>query len=255
MNLSYFPDKWKESNLSPVYKKSLKHCKSNYRPISLLCCVSKIMGRIVFNGLYKFFKDNNILTDRNSGFKERDSTINQLIHLCDNIYHGLDKSRDICLIFLDVSKAFDKVYHPALIHKLESYGIEGDLLHWIESYLDGRKQRVVINGLSSKWNTINASVPQGSILGPLLFLIYVNDLVDDLITTPYLFADDTSLFMEIDPADHFITFDQMNRDLQVLSDWARLWRVTFNASKTVYMIVILYNTKFSRDLNFANLQF
>ncbi len=177
------------------------------------------------------------MTDRNSGFKERDSTINQLIHLCDNIYHGLDKSKDICLVFLDVSKAFDKVYHPALIHKLESYGIKRDLLRWIESYLDGRKQRVVINGVSSDWNNINASVPQGSILGPLLFLIYVNDLVDDLIATPYLFADDTSLFMEIDSSDFYITFDQLNRDLQVLSDWARLWRVTFNAAKTVYMII------------------
>ncbi len=237
MRYSYFPEKWKESHLSPVYKKAAEYLKENYRPVSLLSCISKIMGRVVYNGMYNFFKNNGILTQRNSGFKEQDSTINQLIHLCDNIYKGLDDSNDVCLVFLDVSKAFDKVYHRALIHKLESYGIEGDLLHWIESYLDGRRQRVVINGVKSDWNDINASVPQGSILGPLLFLIYVNDLVDELITTPYLFADDTSLFTVIDPIDYEITFNQINRDLQVLAEWARQWRVTYNASKTVYMIV------------------
>ncbi len=195
------------------------------------------MGRVVHNRMYEFFKANGLLTKRNSGFKERDSTINQLIHLCDNIYKGLDDSNDVCLVFLDVSKAFDRVYHPALLYKLECLGIDGDLLVWISSYLEGRKQRVVINGVKSEWNDINASVPQGSILGPLLFLVHVNDLVDDLICTPYLFADDTSLFTVIDPLDYEITFNQINRDLQVLSEWASQWRVDYNASKTVYMIV------------------
>ncbi len=249
MSLGVFPNKWKESFISPVFKKAARYIKENYRPVSLLSCVSKIMERVVFNGLYNFFKDNGILTPRNSGFKERDSTINQLIHLCDNIYHGLDDSKDVCLVFLDVSKAFDKVYHPALLHKLESYGIEGDLLAWLASYLKGRRQKVVINGVSSDWNEINASVPQGSILGPLLFLVYVNDLVDDLISTPYLFADDTSLFMTIDPLNVDRTFNQVNRDLSLLSEWAWQWRVTFNASKTVYMII----TNKTQDQNYPDL--
>ncbi len=140
-------------------------------------------------------------------------------------------------MFLDVSKAFDKVYHPALLVKLQNLGISGQLLQWIESYLSDRKQRVVINGVSSDLKDINASVPQGSILGPLLFLCYVNDLVDDLETTPYLFADDTSLFCEIDSAVPNNTFDMINRDLLRLSNWALTWRVQFNAAKTVYMIV------------------
>ncbi len=237
MSMSVFPSKWKESFISPVYKKAAKYIKDNYRPVSLLCCISKVMERVVYNSMYEFFKNHGILTPRNSGFKDKDSTINQLIHLCDNIYHGLDDSKDVCLIFLDVSKAFDKVYHPALLHKLQCYGIGGDLLNWLASYLEGRKQKVLINGVSSDWNDINASVPQGSILGPLLFLIYVNDLVDDLISLPYLFADDTSLFKIIDPVDPDTTFRQLNRDLSVLSEWAWQWRVTFNASKTVYMIV------------------
>ena len=143
----------------------------------------------------------------------------------------------MCIVFLDVSKAFDKVYHRGLLHKLEQLGICGNLLKWLESYLKDRKQKVVINGKMSDPKSINASVPQGSILGPLLFLVYVNDLVDDLQTTPYLFADDTSLLATINPKNVVSTFSDMNNDLETLSNWANQWRVTFNASKTVYMII------------------
>ncbi len=232
-----FPTKWKISHIAPVFKKALKHLKENYRPVSLLSCISKIMERVIFNTMYNFFKINGLLTERNSGFKEKDSTINQLIHLCHKIYQGLDNTRDVCLVFLDVSKAFDKVYHPALLIKLQNMGISGQLLRWIKSYLSDRKQRVVITGVASDLKDINASVPQGSILGPLLFLCYVNDLVDDLETMPYLFADDTSLFCEINPNDPPETFHMINRDLERLSNSAQTWRVQFNAAKTVYMVV------------------
>ncbi len=233
-----FPTKSKISNISPVFKKALRHLKENYRPVSLLSCLSKIMERVVFNAMYQYFKLHGLLTERNSGFKERDSTITQLIHLCHNIYNGLDNSRDVCLVFLDVSKAFDKVYHPALMVKLQNMGIHGNLLNWIKSYLSDRRQRVVINGVSSDLHDINASVPQGFILGPLLFLCYVNDLVDNLETTPYLFADDTSLFCNINKENPDETFSMINRDLTRLSVWSNLWRVQFIAAKTVYMIVI-----------------
>ncbi len=195
------------------------------------------MERVVFNTMYAFFKKHGLLTERNSGFKENDSTINQLIHICNNIYKGLDLSKDVCLVFLDVSKAFDKVYHKGLMFKLEQMGISGNLLKWIESYLKGRSQKVVINGVESNPRYINASVPQGSILGPLLFLVYVNDLVNDLETTPYLFADDTSLLEVINPRNVAGSFAKINRDLESLSNWAAQWRVNYNATKTVYMIV------------------
>ncbi len=237
MNEGIFPTIWKLSNISPVFKKALRCLKENYRPVSLLSCISKVMERAVYNVLYKYFKTHGLLSERNSGFKENDSTINQLIHLCNNIYKGLDKSKDMCVVFLDVSKAFDKVYHKGLLHKLEQLGICGNLLKWLESYLSNRKQRVVINGKMSDPRPINASVPQGSILGPLLFLVYVNDLVDDRQTTPYLFADDTSLLATINPRDPVSTFSDINNDLCTLSNWANQWRVTFNASKTVYMII------------------
>ncbi len=130
-----------------------------------------------------------------------------------------------------------KVYHKGLLFKLEQMGICGNLLKWLESYLSGRSLKVVINGVESNPRYINASVPQGSILGPLLFLVYVNDLVSDLETTPYLFADDTSLLEIINPRNVNGSFDKINRDLESLSYWAAQWRVNFNATKTVYMIM------------------
>ncbi len=237
LNDGIFPTLWKLSHISPVYKKAEKFFRENYRPVSLLSCISKVMERVVFNVMYSYFKRLGLLTERNSGFKENDSTINQLIHICNNIYKGLDISRDVCLVFLDVSKAFDKVYHKGLLFKLEQMGISGNLLKWIESYLNGRSQIVVINGVKSNPRQINASVPQGSILGPLLFLVYVNDLVCDLETTPYLFADDTSLLKVIDPTNIESTFRMINNDLETLSLWAAQWRVNYNAAKTVYMII------------------
>jgi hypothetical protein len=135
------------------------------------------------------------------------------------------------MVFLDVSKAFDKVDHDGLLHKLESIGISGPLLKWFKSYLSGRRQRVVINGQSSSWEYVNAGVPQGSILGPILFLIYTNDLVDCLLSEPFLFADDTSLLEIID--DPAVSFTRLQKDLNSMIDWAAQWRITFNPIKTV----------------------
>ena len=136
---------------------------------------------------------NNLLTWRNSGFKPFDSTVNQLIFLVHKINQSLEKGQDICLIFLDVSKAFDRVFHEGLIFKLSSFGINGLLLKWFESYLSHRSQRVVINGQESEWLYTSAGVPQGSILGPLLFIIYVNDIVEEMDSNPFLFANGMSL--------------------------------------------------------------
>lgn len=229
-----FPDCWKRANVSPVFKKNDKQRKENYRPISLLSCVGKVMERIIYNELYEYCISNNLLTWRNSGFKSGDSTVNQLIHIVQKIYSDLEVDNDVLMIFLDVAKAFDRVYHRGLLHKLESFGVCGSLLKWFESYLDGRYQRVVINGQNSDWNEINAGVPQGSILGPLLFLIFVNDIVDDLKSDPFLYADDTSLYHVLNDR---TCVTNVNDDLMKISMWANQWRVTFNAAKTVYMII------------------
>jgi exonuclease III len=231
-----YPSIWKKSNSSAVYKKNEDFIKINYRPISLLPCMSKVYEKLLFDGLYDYCIMNELLTDRNSGFKQLDCTINQLVHIVHCIYQGIDSKHNVCSVFLDISKAFDKVYHEGLIFKLKQIGIIGNLLSLLKSYLCDRYHRVVINGSSSDWRPVNAGVPQGSILGPLLFLIYINDIVDQIVSNIYIFADDTSLMTFIDPLDIAGTFATINNDLQKLYEWSLQWRVDFNAMKSTYII-------------------
>jgi hypothetical protein len=144
------------------------------------------------------------------------------------------------MVFLDVFKAFDRVWHAGLLHKLSCLGISGKLHDWLKSYLSERKIRVVINGQTSDYLDTNAGVPQGSILGPLLFLVFINDITDNIESDIHLFADDTSLLDIIE--NHIASYAKLNRDLATLSNWALKWQVTFNANKTVYLQV-------SRKLN------
>ena len=232
-----FPSSWKYANISAVFKKGDTCYKGNYRPISLLPCIGKVLEKLVFNHLYVYCCKNQLLTERNSGFRPKDSTVNQILHLVHNIYNDLDNKRDVCLVFLDISKAFDRVCHEGLLLKLTNFGVSGRLLQFLKSYLTQRYQRVVLNGKSSTWLETNAGVPQGSILGPLLFLVYINDLVGDLESTPYLYADDTALKQTVtNPA---IDFELLNRDLIRISKWAKQWRVTFNELKSKFMYITL----------------
>ena len=159
-----------------------------------------------------------------------------MIHIIHNIYDNIDNKNDVCAVYLDILKAFDKVYHKGLIFKLKQIGVTGNLLMLIESYLTNRRQQVVLNGVSSDTKYINAGVPQGSILGPLFFLIYINDIVENITSSIYLYADDTSLIQPINPQQPVVTFDQLNDDLNKLYLWSLQWRVSFNASKTKYII-------------------
>ena len=174
-----------------------------------------------------------MLTWRNSGFKKLDSAMYQIINVTHQIYNELEKGRELCLIFLDVSKAFDKVWHEGLLYKLCCKGISGRLLDWFSSYLDKRRQRVVINGQHSNLLELNAGVPQGSILGPLLFLIYINDILQNISSEIFMFADDTFLMEPID--NYALSFQKLNEDLMHLTNWSNQWLVTFNANKTEYL--------------------
>ena len=148
-------------------------------------------GKIVLKTSYNYCLDNNLLTWRNSGFKPLDSAMNQLLMVTHKIYMALEHGQDVIMVFLDISKAFDRVWHDGLVHKLKTLGISGHLLEWLTNYLKDRLQRVFINGYHPDWTKIPAGVPQGSILGPLLFLIYVNDITLDIHSDIYLYADDT----------------------------------------------------------------
>ena len=237
MKLGIFPNQWKTATVTAIFKKNNRQIKENYRPISLLSCISKVFEKIVFNQLYQYCTDNDILSDSNSGFRPNDSAINRLLHITDNIYKGLNEHNEILLVFLDISKAFDKVWHEGLLHKLKTIGICGHLLAWFTSYLDNRKQKVVLNGKTSSIKKLHAGVPQGSILGPLLFLIFINDISSNLASEIHQFADDTTL---LDPYHNpTLSAHKINADLKSIENWAAQWKVTFNAEKTHYMKISL----------------
>ncbi len=163
--------------------------------------------------------------------------MNQLIALHDDICKSLDQKHDVRVVFLDLSKAFDRVWHTGLLFKLKQLGISGPLLSWLENYLSDRHQRVVIEGQTSDWLRTEAGVPQGSILGPLLFIIFINDIIKEIQTNIRLFADDTSLFHSI--VDSHITQTLLNRDLQKISEWAAQWLMIFNVLKNETMTLSL----------------
>ena len=164
-----------------------------------------------------------------------DGTINQLVFLYNEFAKAIDMQKEVRVVFCDITKAFDKVYHPALLHKLLKLGISGALLNWFSSYLNDRQQRVVTHGEFSNWGKVEAGAPQGSVLGPLLFLIYVNDIVDIVTSNIRLYADDVTLYITIDdPIGSALT---MNDDLKHIENWSKQWLVTFNSSKTKSMII------------------
>ena len=205
------------------------------RPISLLSSISKVFERIVFNDLYNYFVSNDLLNDCNSGFRKHDSTTNRLLALLDSIYRGLEERKDIIMILLDISKAFDKVWHPGLLFKLRQYGVTGNLFSWLQSYLENRRQRVVIGGKSSEYLPLYAGVPQGSILGPLLFLIFINDMPSVTNLECHQYADDTTYLCHV--SNPVTAVNQINSQLILLSEWASRWKITFNANKTYFMYI------------------
>ena len=235
LRLQHFPDSWKDANVIPIHKKDNFTKPCNYRPISLLSYLGKLMERCIHKHISNYLKQNNVITHFQSGFQSGDSTINQLVYLNNTFLNALDKGKEIRIVFCDVSKAFDRVWHKGLLFKLKSIGLSGDILEWFSSYLNTRRQRVCYKGTSSSWMHINAGVPQGSILGPTLFLIFINDIVKNIRTNIRLFADDTSLFKIVDcPINAAM---ELNIDLRYIYRWARKWLVDFNAAKTVSLII------------------
>ena len=211
-----------------MHKKNDKRLVNNYRPISLLPVFGKILEKIIFNKIYKFLSEEKLLNPNQSGFRPSDSCINQLIEITHEIFKAFDCNPplEVRSVFLDISKAFDKVWHEGLIYKIKSMGVSGQLLNLLKNYLTNRNQRVLLNGQNSAWAPVLAGVPQGSILGPLLFLIYINDLPNGLKVNAKFFADDTSLFAIV--KDKQESADILNNDLLTISKWAFNWKMLFN---------------------------
>ena len=238
-----FPDQWKEANVTPIHKKNDKQLYSNYRPISLLPLLAKVFEKILFKHVYNHLISNNLISKNQSGFRPGDSCTNQLLTLTNDIHAAFDdrKCLEVRSVYLDMSKAFDKVWHEGLIFKLEQNGVSGNLLALLKDYLHNRKQRVVLNGVESDWAPIFSGVPQGSVLGPLLFLIYINDLEDGIKSHVKFFADDTSLFSIV--KDPMTSAVDLNHDLDVIAKWAHQWKMCFNPDPTKPAEEVLFSCK------------
>ena len=220
LSTSIYPHTWKLGNVTPIFKKGDKQLIKNYRPISLLSICGKFLEKLIFNKLYCYLQLNDLITQNQSGFRPGDSTTNQLLYLVDEIYQAFDstESLEVRAVFLDVSKAFDKVWHSGLIFKLEQNGVSGSLLKLFENYISNRKQRVALNGSFSEYSSIESDVPQGLVLGPLLFLIYINDLERNIKSNITFFADDIMLFSIV--RDPEISANELNHDLEIIHMWA-----------------------------------
>ena len=232
-----FVHEWKKAWVLPIYKSADRRKCGNYRPISILPVVSKIFERSVFNQLYKFLNDNSLLSKYQSGFRPKNSTLTALIQMCDKWYENLDNGKLTGVVFLDIRKAFDSVNHNILLHKMKTqFGFSNIELDWFQSYLTNREQVCHINGKCSSSKKIITGVPQGSILGPLLFLLYINDLPDCLCkTTPCLYADDTQIFAS--SFDYAELIDNLNYDLNHISEWLARNKLQHHHTKTKVMII------------------
>merc|ERR1711884_504712 len=193
-----FPSSLKIAKISPIYKKEDPHLTDNYRPISLLPVISKIFEKVAFKQVYDYFNENNLLYKSQYGFRKKHSTELAGLEFYDKIINYLENGKLPLAVFLDLSKAFDTIDHEILLSKLRYYGITGNSLLWFKSYLSNRKQYVQFKDSFSSYSMIRTGVPQGSILGPLLFIIYMNDIAH--ITDKFYFtiyADDTTLIAPI----------------------------------------------------------
>ena len=231
----YFPSAWKSALVVPVFKKGSRDCPGNYRPIALLPILSKTMERIVHNKVYSFLRP--WFNHHQSGFKKRDGTVPQLIRLVQQWSEALDRSEYVGVIYFDLKKAFDRVWHRGLLAKLRAAGITGQAYAWFSSFLSSRQQATVVDGSMSEFSALHAGVPQGAILSPLLFSIYVNDVPSCNSTggSTNLFADDTSLFTVDQDVSTLST--KMQSCVDSLSAWFDRWLLTVNTAKSAVMVI------------------
>ena len=222
------PEDWKAALVAPVYKKGPKCKPSNYRPISLTCIASKLIEHILVSNIMTHFDSNNLLNSFQHGFRSKHSCESQLVSFTQEIFDNLENYKETDLIIMDFSKAFDKVDHNLLIYKLFNLGVNNSTVSWIKSFLQSRSQSVVVEGKQSSSVPVMSGVPQGSVLGPCLFLAYINDLPDSIKSRARLFADDTIVYLTKSSQSDAQTLQD---DLLKVEQWESDWSMEFNPDK------------------------
>jgi hypothetical protein len=238
LKFNKFPQRWKGALVKPLPKISNPTVPSDYRPISLLPAFSKILEKLVARQMVQYLKSTGYLDNLQSAYKQSHSTITALLNVTDDIYEALENSELTFLVLLDYSKAFDCANHRLICAKLQAAGFKNDSLSWITSYLSGRSQKVVAGSEESSWENVINGVPQGSVLGPLLFTILVSDISDAIKRGRYhLYADDTQLYYKCKVEDANTTIANINSDLQNIFDYSKRNCLKLNAGKSKFIII------------------
>ena len=225
------PNEWREANVTPLFKKGSKLSASNYRPVSLTSVCCKLMEGIMRDRITSHLERHKLISPSQHGFVHKKSCVTNLLE-CQQVVSGLlNENKSVDVLYTDFEKAFDKVSHKKLLIKLYAYGIRESLLAWIKSFLSNRRQRVVMGEIVSDWRDILSGVPQGSVLGPLLFVIYINDLPDGLENVFKMYADDSKVIAEVGEDGH----ETLQRDISRIKDWCDKWSMCLNSSKCKIM--------------------
>ena len=226
-----YPTSWKHAKITPIYKnKGAPSDPQNYRPISLLPSLSKVFEKLVFAKIYAHLDENGLITDKQSGYRSYHGTQNQLLFLINSLFKALDENMDFTTIYLDISRYFDRIWHEGLLVKCEyQCGITGNLLKWLKSYLRDRTHSVSVNDAYSRVQTIDAGCPQGSVLGPLLALIYLNDLDGVTENNLLFFADDTLLF-KAHPHGSDDATKSLQADLSQIQTFGDKWSINYTTN-------------------------
>ena len=254
-----FPSTWKYANVQPVPKRGDKTDPSNYRPISIISVISKVFEKYVNDHIISYLEDNKIVSDKQYGFRQTRSSGDLLTYVSHLWSRALAYHGETFAIALDISKAFDMVWHQNLLHKLRAYGFDNHMIKWIGSFLNHRKISVVVDGFSSDPKLINAGVPQGSVLSPTLFLLYINDLLEQTINKITSYADDTNLHASHSSskprthndlnADRSDVVNSINADLETIFEWGEQNLVKFNNTKTQLCTISIRRSKNPHSIN------
>ena len=226
------PGDWREANVTPIFKKGSDRQPCNYRPVSLTSIVCKLLEGVLVDRIVDHLDSHRLLKDSQLGFRRHRSCLTNLLEFFHNVFSEHDRSKAVDVIYLDFEKAFDKVPYRRLLSKLRALGVGGEVARWIENWLSGRRQRVVVNGSSSEWSPVTSGVPQGSVLGPLLFIVYINDIDEGIVSRISKFADDTKLGMDVSNPDNV---ERLKQDMERLGEWSEKWQMPFNLNKCKVM--------------------